>query len=731
LPSRGIERRSVWSLVLVLAASLTPAGVAGRDARPILQIKDAFVMEEDTGDDWTIGNEAIRYRIGRRDGEVRLLGITDSTSGHDWHRTSRPDSAVTASGEPMAIGGPATPFVAAAVSEWHGGVRLDLEYRSVAGGLQLLRSYAVYPGSPVVETWTTFRNGGKRSITLSDLNLYAIAIDNGTLGWISGMGAPEDSGGAFTQMAGALDDGQTVELGSDGRASERTVPWFSVQSGEETFFGALLWSGSWRLRARRTGDTIDAQFGLPPMRTSLRGYALLELPHAVLGFTTAAMHDPGLALQRFIVAGLRQGRPFSSHVTYNTWYSYGTMVDEVSMVAEMELAAAMGIEQFVIDAGWWEDANLSDVGDFTRGWGRWVVDAQRFPHGLAALSNKAHELGMRFGIWVEPERIALATLNRPGAIRERSLATLAGRYEPGVANDQAVSAQICLADAEARQWVDEKLVAFLEEARPDYIKWDNNLWLNCNRYGHGHGTEDGNLAHHLAERALRLSLRERFPDLQIEDCASGGNRLSLGTLGTSDVAWIDDRTAPSFRVRHNAQGLLGLLPAASLLAFVLPGEGEPLSDDPVFDLPLIARSRMLGVLGMSWRSQDLGDGTRAVLAHEIALYKRLRPILDDSAAFLLAPQPVALPEVAWSGWEAVEHVSTRTGDAIVMAFETPDAPSSVVVRLRGLRPEASYEVESANEGVLGTAAGADLMAGGVLLQSSTLSRSHILILRVQ
>jgi len=126
----------------------------------------------------------------------------------------------------------------------------------------------------------------------------------------------------------------------------------------------------------------------------------------------------------------------------------------------------------------------------------------------------------------------------------------------------------------------------------------------------------------------------------------------------------------------------------------------------------------------------LGDATRAVLAHEIALYKRLRPILDESATFLLAPQPVALPDVAWSGWEAVEHLSTRTGDAIVMAFESPNAPSSVVVRLRGLQPAASYEVESADNGVLGSATGADLMTAGVLLQSS-LSRAHILIIRVQ
>jgi hypothetical protein len=71
--------------------------------------------------------------------------------------------------------------------------------------------------------------------------------------------------------------------------------------------------------------------------------------------------------------------------------------DEASLQAEMQFAASMGIEQFVVDAGWWINIDLSDPSNFAQGLGSWQVDPDRFPSGLGALSDYAHQLGMRFG----------------------------------------------------------------------------------------------------------------------------------------------------------------------------------------------------------------------------------------------------------------------------------------------------------------------------------------------
>src|SRR4029077_3151719 len=103
---------------------------------------------------------------------------------------------------------------------------------------------------------------------------------------------------------------------------------------------------------------------------------------------------------------------------YNTWFLYGTEIDEDLMIAEMDRAAALGIELFVVDAGWYVGAGEADRFDFSSGLGSWTVDPVKFPSGLARLAVYAHGLGMKFGLWVEPERVALSTVAARGLARE-------------------------------------------------------------------------------------------------------------------------------------------------------------------------------------------------------------------------------------------------------------------------------------------------------------------------
>jgi alpha-galactosidase len=340
---------------------------------------------------------------------------------------------------------------------------------------------------------------------------------------------------------------------------------------------------------------------------------------------------------------------------------------------------------------------------------------------------------MRFGLWVEPERIDRATINQPGGALERYLATSDTRYDPRVPNSQAVSAQVCFADPAARAWVTGRLVDLIEAVHPDYLKWDNNFWINCNRAGHGHTAGDGNFAHMRGVDMVRDDLRSRFPDMEIEDCSSGANRLSLDMLGYSDASWLDDRTAPSGRVRHDLEGLLDIFPAPYLLTFAVTTEAEPMADngDGLSDVPVIMRSRMPGMLGLSVRLEDMSDGSLASVQKQIDLYKRIRPILADSVTFLLGRQQLSYPDAPWSGWDATEHLSPATGDAVVLAFETADAPASAVLRPKALKADVMYQIESGDYGDLGAVSGADLMAKGIEITSSDLTRSHVLILHAQ
>ena len=96
---------------------------------------------------------------------------------------------------------------------------------------------------------------------------------------------------------------------------------------------------------------------------------------------------------------------------------------------------------------------------------------------------------MKFGIWVEPEQVHLDTVDEPGLAQQTWLATNHQEY----GSDHA--AQVCLAGAAGRQWVLDQLTRLIDTVQPDYLKWDNNLWVNCDRAGHEHGAHEGNFGH--------------------------------------------------------------------------------------------------------------------------------------------------------------------------------------------------------------------------------------------
>jgi len=388
------------------------------------------------------------------------------------------------------------------------------------------------------------------------------------------------------------------------------------------------------------------------------------------------------------------------------------------MRAEMDRAARLGVELFVVDAGWYPDTGVAGPADFDAGLGAWSPDIGRFPGGLAPLREYAHNLGMKFGLWVEPERTSLALVGRTG-VDEAWLATTGGDY----GSDHA--AQICLAGPAARAWLLDQLTGLIDDVQPDYLKWDNNMFINCDRAGHGHGPTDGNFAHVNGLYDLLSTLRERYPDMLIENVSGGGNRLDVGMLRYTDAGWMDDRTAPSVHVRHNIEGLSAVFPPAYLLSFVTDHSdgGEPLHDAP--DLALYFRSRMAGALGLCFRGDGFTDDEQANIAREIAIYKAIRGTLSIAAGSLLTRQAAADDPPAW---DVLQEAAARDGQFLVGAFQSDDGVQAFNVRPSGLQPDVSYDVESVDAGLLGTATGTELMAKGIDVVQSPQSAAHILII---
>jgi alpha-galactosidase len=707
-------------LAIVCLAIAVPSAAADR-AATIAQDGDAFVAHEDGTDAWSIGSTNLEVVIGLDASHaLAVQRIWNPSTGRSWNISPGPDAAITIDGRPTTVGAAeGFTFAGVAAQTRAHGVLLTFTFEDRGRRLSVERSYAAYPGSPTIECWTRIESLGG-SADLSGLTAWQMTMPLGTVRWLNGLrgdSADTDAASAFSLDKGELDPGDQFAIGSDRQSTEQYVPLLFVEDGDDSFYGGLMWSAAWRIAVRRVDDRLSVEATFPNVVTNVGPRRAVELPHAFFGVTDRAVADESGALHEFVMNGIRRGRRFQPLVTYNTWYSYGVTINEDAMVAEIDRAAALGVELFVVDAGWWAGAGENGDFDFASGLGSWDEDRDRFPASLASLADYTHDHGMKFGLWVEPGRVAMSTVDRAGLAREPWLATEGGDY--GAAD----MAQICFTRADAREWVTSKLFALIDRVRPDYLKWDSNLWVNCDRGGHGHGNFDGPFTHMQALYGILGELRDRYPALLIENVSGGGNRLDFGMLAYTDTAWMDDRTSPSSHVRHNIEGLTFAFPPGYLFSFAKDDEEETIVAGN--QLSWIVRSRMPGVLGLSYRSDTLGDDTAAELADEIARYKTIRSIVADANATLLTAQAPLTAD----GWDVLQEVTVDATAAVVFAFKDADDPGSHRVRPRALLADTIYDVESFDAGPMGSATGAALMRDGIEVMHAGGSRAHVVVLR--
>ncbi|HET9832785.1 MAG TPA: glycoside hydrolase family 36 protein, partial [Vicinamibacterales bacterium] len=687
------------SIVLALVVLFCPVAAPCLLAAPVVVKKsgDASIAHDPDAGLWTIAAGGTKLTLEldpESDFRVHQLVTANNKS---WVSAVAADSTIVVNGQPRTIGSIRDGFVYADVGVNAIGTHLQLDatFEQRQDGLRVTRHYRVTSTVPAFETWTTYEPLSG-AVSLSNLNTLQLTMPNGTVRWVTGLmgdNASVEKDAAFTRKSKALSVGEHLGLGSTRRSSEQVVPSVMIDGSSEELFASLMWSGAWSLTLDRSVDTLVASVGVGPMTTTVA--APTDGAHLVFGVARGGIAQASAALRSFVIQGLRDGAALAPQVIYNTWFAYGTEIDEATMKGEMARAAALGTETFVMDAGWYRGAGAAGPMDFDAGLGSWDPDPTRFPNGFKTLTDYAHSLGMKFGIWVEPERVSLSLLGDPG-VDESWLATTGGNY----GSDHA--GQICLGGAAARTWLFQRLTALLDAAQPDYLKWDNNMWINCDRSGHDHGSTDGSFAHVNGLYDLLSQLKARYPSMMIENVSGGGNRLDLGMLRYTDVAWMDDRTAPSSHVRHNIEGLSEVFPPGYLLSFVTDHWAEPLHDAP--DMALLVRSRAAGSLGLCFRNAGLTSSDSASLAKEIAGYKSVRASIARASAVLMGAQVTDQKPPAWDVMQ--ESAMGSPQQFLIWAFQSDTSVGKTNVKPNGLTSTATYEVRSIDQGVLGTSTGA-------------------------
>jgi len=569
--------------------------------------------------------------------------------------------------------------------------------------------YRVFDGCDVVERWARVAHGqGKGPLVVCQVhaaNWWMPERSDWGLTFLQG------GWGCETQVARtALGPHKVVLESRRGTTSHQLQPFFALgpqptdEVHGELWSGQIAWSGSWKLVCEVTaGGHVHVSGGWNDWDTPLElgpGEDLVTPVFAGLASTggfgamSRAWHDyelchvlggrrplvsglrlpsltgrrgPGAAATKPAAGAWRQSHPVLGGVPglaalrpvlYNSWEATAFSVTEQGQSRLAELAAEMGTEVFVVDDGWFVGRSSDRAG-----LGDWRVDPAKFPGGLEALVDKVHQLGMSFGLWVEPE------MANPDSDLYRAHPDWVWHFAERERSEKRNQLVLNLARDDVAQWVYETIDALLGRYGIDFVKWDMNRHLSEPGWPDevGNNPERAWVEHTANLYAVLDRLRQAHPGVDFESCSGGGGRVDLGIMSRIEQVWTSDNTDAWDRIAIQEGFSMAHAPLA-MMAWVTDSP-NPLTGRR---LPLSYRFHvaMAGSLGIGGDLAEWSPAERDEARELVSAYKAVRPVVQHGHLYRLA--------------------TTRTGPLGAFEYVSRDGSEVVVLAWSGLRRFGTY-----------------------------------------
>jgi alpha-galactosidase len=542
--------------------------------------------------------------------------------------------------------------------------------------VSLTLHYRVFPDCDAIERWAALRGTGPIAVERFDSASWTLPLRPGyRLSHVTGEWAAE-----FRLRRMSAPYGETTIASRRGNTRHQTNPWLMVDPGDatedqgEVWSVALAWSGTWRITARRTHSedlTVTAGAGHEGTVRRLGRDEELQTPvcvglYAAGGFGEASRHWHRYA-RRHVLPRPDEPRP----VLYNSWEGTWFTVDETNQRELAAVAAGLGVELYVMDDGWFGGRTSDHAG-----LGDWWPNPDRFPHGLGPLIDEVHRLGMRFGLWVEPEMV------NPDSELYRAhpdwVLHMANRARTEKRNQLVLN----FARSDVVDWAHGWLDRLLTDHDIAFLKWDMNRPFTEAGWPDSDDAQRLWYDHTTGVYGIIDRLRADHPGLRIETCAGGGGRVDYGILRRTDQAWTSDNTDPVDRIPIQ-HGYTQVYPAITMGAWASE------SPNPLHRRTTPLRFRfhvaMAGALGVSGDLRKWTPDDRREAAALVALYKEIRPVVQHGRLYRLSP-PDATTAV-------VQYVAEDGSESVVLAWRPyvrtgrPEPP----VRLAGLDAGERYD----------------------------------------
>lgn len=476
-----------------------------------------------------------------------------------------------------------------------------------------------------------------------------------------------------------------------GTSSHNQNPFFAIvdpqttEENGEVYGFSLIYSGNHEMIIQQDSyEQLRIQMGInhETFEWYLEPNESLMTPESIMGYSSEGLSNYSQNLHEFIHKYVIQSNFKNKErpVLINNWEATYMDFTEEQIISLMEEGAKLGIELFVLDDGWFgkRNSDKSSLGD-------WFVNKEKLPNGLEYLAQKASEVGIKFGLWFEPEMVS-----PDSELYRKHPEWIIHNIKKGIspARSQYI---LDLGREDVQDYLFTNLSNLLSSVEISYIKWDMNRNFS-ETYSNELTAKNQLEASHryvLGLYKLLHRLTKEFPNVLFESCSGGGGRFDLGMLYYMPQIWTSDNTDPIDRLK---------IQYGTSLAYPISSMGAHVSASPnhqtgrVSSIKTRGHVAMSGVLGYELNLLELNKFERKEIKEQIAYYKKHRRLIQYGD-FYRIKSPFDGNEVSWM------FVSKDKTEAIVFYCKINSfaSPSLKILKLVGLDETKTYQFEDGRE----------------------------------
>ncbi|MBR2775869.1 MAG: alpha-galactosidase [Prevotella sp.] len=546
----------------------------------------------------------------------------------------------------------------------------------------------------IIETWTEIQNGEAKPVTLTQFASCSLPIRRGNV-WLSHFY------GSWANEARLVEEpllpGEKVIKNKDGTRNSHTdhaEVMFSLDGKAQENTGdvigaALCYSGNFQLKI----DTDDTEYhyffaGINPDNSEyhLKKGEYFVTPKVALSFSKCGLSGVSRNFHKWGRKYMLMHGDKERKILLNSWEGVYFDINQEGMDQMMGDIASMGGELFVMDDGWFGEKYPRKTDNCALG--DWKVDKNKLPEGIEGLLRDAKKHGIKFGIWIEPEMTnsvsELYDAHPDWIVKAPKREPVLGRGGTQLVLD--------MSNPKVQDFVfsivDDLMTKYPEI---DYIKWDANMpilnhgsqYLTMNDQSHL------NIEYHRGFEKTCERIREKYPDLTIQACASGGGRANWGVLPYVDEFWVSDNTDALQRI-YMQWGTSYFFPAIAMASHISATPNHTVYRTT--SLKYRIDVAMSGRLGMEIQPKNMTEAEKDLCRKAIKEYKGIRPIVQFGDIYRLVSPYDKL------GLASLMYVNEEKTKSVFFWWKTESFQNEHLprVKMAGLDAKKMYKVHELN-----------------------------------